>query len=328
MSSDPERPVVAQRPDGACARTVLKREDWDFSGLKDDELIPALIWEVARECPEVDARMVATRAWLAGKLSEMKPPMPKDKRTGKRPRHNTNFSEADVARLRAGSGFDEFIPWGEFQCLRKWTRAEVQREYAAWLAGYLRPIVKHHGVPWLCLPPAERSRLVAVFDRSRRSHVVCVAAWNEAIRHFEQHQLDDGLPLKFDYGDHTCVLLNINWKHSKKRILAAMGRLLDEWQPTGVKRWDGRGRKDRDLRVMLERIAIMRLLHHHPLSEIKRLEPAAWACYANRKWYDERRRALKDYRSNVGFSKPEGRFPKSWSTKSQRARQGGELPTK
>jgi hypothetical protein len=79
---------------------------------------------------------------------------------------------------------------------------------------------------------------------------------------------------------------------------------------------------------MLERIAIMRLLHHHSLSELKRLEPDAWSCYENRKWYDERRRALKDYRSNVGFSEPEGRFPKSWITKSHRARHEGEPPAK
>jgi len=55
--------------------------------------------------------------------------------------------------------------------------------------------------------------------------------------------------------------------------------------------------KEPDLFVKMERLAMMRLLHHYTLSEIKRLVPDAWNLYQNRKWYDERRQALKDFRS-------------------------------
>src|SRR5580704_18067772 len=80
---------------------LLKKEDWDCSNLPASEMIPALLWETRREYRDLAEIIKATQAWLDGELSEEKPVMPKDKRTGKRPRYNTNMSEADKARPRA-----------------------------------------------------------------------------------------------------------------------------------------------------------------------------------------------------------------------------------
>jgi len=246
-----------------------------------------------------------------------------DKRTGKRPRFNTNFSETDTAQIRAGLGFEEFIPWGEYIFLSKATRKERVEGYTSWLAGHLRLLLKNYKTPWLCLPQEERSRLCGIFDRSTETNIVHIGTVADELYHTKRSKLDRSLPFRFDCGDRTSILLSINWRSSKKRILSAIGNLLDECRPAGVKQWDGRGKKARDFRVMLERIALMRLLHHYSLSEIKRLLPEAWALYANRKWYDERRQALKDFRSVIGYTKPDQNFPKSWETKAHRAEASG-----
>jgi hypothetical protein len=80
--------------------------------------------------------------------------------------------------------------------------------------------------------------------------------------------------------------------------------------------------------VILERFAVMRLLHRYTLSEIKRLLPEAWNIYQNRKWYDDRRQALKDFRSITGYREPEKFFPISWKTKAQRSQEAPQLPAK
>jgi len=40
----------------------LKREDWDFSSLQSEELLPALRWEIRRECADIEQDIVNARA--------------------------------------------------------------------------------------------------------------------------------------------------------------------------------------------------------------------------------------------------------------------------
>jgi len=305
----------------------LKKEEWDFSSLQSGELLPALRWETRRECADVEQHVAAGRAWLAGKLSTRRAPMPKDKRTGRRPRYNTNFSEADEARMRATSAFPEFIPFGESLWLHKQSEKQKRAEHDRWLASYLRPLVDNYDVPWLCLPESERHRLCKIVDTIKDMNVVQIGTWCDAVVTFKKTKADPYQPLKFDYSDHTSVLLTINWRSSKKRILAAIGKIVKKIEPPGIKHWDRRGKKNRDLFVKMERLAMMRLLHHYTLSEIKRLVPDAWNLYQNRKWYDERRQALKDFRS-VTHRREANIFPNSWETKAHRAKKTPQLPAK
>jgi hypothetical protein len=309
----------------------LKREEWDFSSLPAGELIPALLWETHRELEKVEEVVVRAQAWLDGRLSEKKPPMAKDKRAGKRPRHNFNISEAETARIRASSAFGHFIPFGEFSFLHKRSTTKKRKDYDRWIASYIRPLLGNYKIPWLCLLRTERQRLCKIFDSGTTANIVKIGTWWDAVGYFKQHKLDGGTPLKFDYTDYTSVLLTINWSHSKKRILAAIGKILNQCESaelTRIKRWDRRGKKDRDLLVILERFAVMRLLHHYTLSEIKRLLPEAWDFYQNRKWYDDRRQALKDFRSIIGYQEPEKFFPINWETKAQRSQKVPQLPAK
>jgi len=310
--------------------TPLKREEWDFTGLSTDELIPALLWEIRRERPEVDQVDRTTELWLAGKLSIKRPLMPKGKRTGKRPRYNSNFSEADTARLRATAGFDAFVPFGEF-IWRDGTQRQRGMEYNRWLAGHIRPLIEHRNKPWLCLPRDEARRLCDIYEQGRNTRVVRIGAWWDAVAQFRKDQPDRGSPLKFDFCEYTSVLLTIDWRHSKKRILTAFSKLLDQLKPADfshIKRWDHRGKKNRDLLVILERFAIMRLLHRYTLAEIKLRLPDAWGLYSHRKWYDERRQALRDFRELMHHRDADKYFPKSWETKARRVKRAGSLPAK
>jgi len=140
------------------------------------------------------------------------------------------------------------------------------------------------------------------------------------IGYFEKERIDPGLPLiiQHDFTSRrlTTFLLTIDWTHSRKRILRAVNRILSQYEPQSVQRHSNRGRKNRDRLVALERIGMMRLLHHYTCAELKAKLPDAWHLYTNRKWYDERRRALKNFRDRTGFGKDS--FPISWQTKAQR----------
>lgn len=310
--------------------TPLNREDWDFSGLSNDELIPALLWETRRERPDVDQIDSTTEMWFAGKLSTKRLPGRTDKRTGKRPWHNTNFSETDAARIRAIIGFDVFIPFGEF-VWRDGSRRERGMEYDRWVASHIRPLLKNRNQPWQCLPKEERRRICDIYERFRNANVVRIGAWCDAVARYGKDKPDRGEPLRFDFVHYTSVLLTINWSHSKKQILTSFARLLNQLQPADIshiKQWNRRGKKDRDVLVMLERLAIMRLLHHYTLSELKVRLPEAWTLYCNRKWYDDRRQGLRDFRELIHHRDAKKFFPKSWVTKGQRAKKPAQLPGK
>jgi hypothetical protein len=299
--------------------TPLKKEDWDFSNLPAGELRPALFWESRRECAAFEQAVVTGRAWLAGKLSTKRAPMPPAKRTGKRPPYHISFSEAEAALARTTSQFLEFIPFLEAAFIRK-PNAKQRAEHERWLTSHLRPLLENYHLPWLCLSEAERKRQCEILNRIEDLDAVHLGTWWDAVDTFKKQKPRPYLPLKFDFPAHTSVLLTINWRNSKERILAGIGRILKQIEPPGTKPRDRRGKKARDLLVMLERLAIMRLLHHYTLAELKRRLPEAWSLYHRRKWYDDRRRALKDFRSVILYPEPGKVFPKSWQTKAQRAR--------
>ena len=299
------------------ADSRLPREEWDFSKLPPEETIPALVWEFRRETPDWEQVTQEAQAWVDGKL-----------RDRKCPRRGSRLSEADKARIRAMAAFGHFLASGEFRWFHRQSFAERRKEHDRRLADQLSALLKNCHLPWLCLPAAERRRITTIVKNQRSNDVVRIGAWWDALAHFKEQKPDAGLPLKFDCYEHTSVLLTLDWRHGRKRILAGIAQLLKQLEPAGIKRWDRRGRKNRDLLVRLERLAMMRVLHHYTLSEVKRLLPDAWHLYQNRKWYDERRRCVTDFRSVNGFVEPEKWFPRSWITKAQRTTRSCPLPGK
>jgi hypothetical protein len=306
----------------------LRQEEWDFSSMPPNEYGAALRWEVLRECPDAAETVTEAKAWLNGTLSTRRPPLPPDKRKPRR----FWFSEAESAQIHVGAFFQNFIPTHEFSFLHKWTLTQKRKEYDRWQARHIRPLVTNLSLPWLCLPQVERTRICSIIENSRWANVVHIPSWFVAISHFDKEKIDKGQPLIFShssgFSETTTVLLRIEWRHTKKRILAAIKKILDECEPEGVKRWNSRGRKHRDKLIALERLGMMRLLHHYTLAEVRLKLPEAWKLYATRKWYDERRQGLKDFRGRSNYGEPEKFFPVSWETRAQRSRQASDLPGK
>lgn len=296
----------------------LCREDWDFSSLPVREYLPALHWETGRECRDRHEIVEAGKAWLSGTLSDHRPhPDFKGKRQAK---HLDYFSEAAVVRTRVHCIFQSFIPTREFTFLRRWSAKQRRAAYDRWLAEHLRPLLENHNLPWLRFSEKERLRLCGIVEKSRDTNIAAVESWDRVIRYFQREKIDPSLPLiiqhDFTFRRSTTLLLTINWRFSRKRILRVVNRILDQYEPQGIQRHSSRGRKNRDRLVALERIGMMRLLHHYTLAELRAKLPEAWALYSTRKWYDERRRALNDCRDRTGFG--ENSFPISWQTKAQR----------
>jgi hypothetical protein len=303
---------------------ALAREDWDFSQLPKNELRTALAWEVIRECPDSREMVANTKLWLEGKLSTRRPPISAKLRKRWRGR-NPKYSEAEKASIQASALFDQFIPTGDLHLLHGWTLAKRRAEHDQWHAKHLRPLVANFDIPWLRIAPSERQRLAAVDEASRIANVVRLGSWWDAVGHFRSARIDPGLPLRFDYYEYTTVLLTINWRFAKKRILAGIAKILEEPPNADVVKWNPRGRKHRDLFVALERIGIMRLLHCYTLSEMRLKLPEAYQMYERRNWYDERQKALKAIRRFSRYGEPDKLIPISWATKAQRLR---SLPSK
>ena len=311
-------PAAVSRIQSSVTTLTLLREDWDFSSLPVREYLPALVWETDRECRDRQEIVEAGKAWLSGTLSDHKPhPDFQGKRQAK---HLDYFSEVAVARTRVHCIFQTFIPTQEFTFLRRWSTKQRRAAYDRWLAEHLQPLLENYKLPWLRFSEKERLRLCGIVEKSRDTNIAAVESWAEVIGYFQRKKMDPGLPLviqhDFTFRRSTTLLLTINWGYSRKRILRVVNRILDQYEPQDIRRHSSRGRKNRDRLVALERIGMMRLLHHYTCAELRAKLPAAWALYATRKWYDERRRVLNDFRDRTGFG--ENSFPISWETKAQR----------
>src|SRR5712692_11118152 len=125
---------------------LLKREDWDFSGLPAGELVPAVLWETRRESGNAERMVLAAQTWLTGKRPD------RDRLPGGRRGHNARFSEAETAWMRALSVFGDFIALEELGSVHKWGSEQKRTAWDRWLANSLGPLLRECHVPWLGLP--------------------------------------------------------------------------------------------------------------------------------------------------------------------------------
>jgi len=126
---------------------------------------------------------------------------------------------------------------------------------------------------------------------------------------------DEGKVLK-DKGPfgETLAAFAIDFKRfTNKQILAVFAGWLKTNRPQRAGR---RGKKFNDLRVALERLGIMRLLHHYTLAEMPTRCPEAWKLYGRRKWYDARKQARRTYKTIFPYDDT----PLCWSTQGERNR--------
>lgn len=286
-----------------CNKTALAVADWNFDAVPDEELVACCLWEYARESAfilDVKRRCV-------------------DPRCRQLPNAElTAFVGADIARIQS-LGHPAAVFLRGFFFGRKAPPGSKHRQAP--------PITGSFPGPWQALNPGERhQRSHIAGDRERipllpfeRAYPF-FASW--IAEHVETRRKVTGKPVRpslFTPSGEVGVF-TINWAaFTNEELRDGFQRWLKSNRPAQQPAPDGRGRKPRDWRVALERLAMMRLLHHFALREMPAKAPAAWRQFAKREWYKERKRAGEMFHKLFPFL-PATDQPISWRTKGGRSR--------
>jgi hypothetical protein len=111
------------------------------------------------------------------------------------------------------------------------------------------------------------------------------------------------------------LLVEINWGGStNNQIIASFERWIkNKHRPTGIGAADTKGKRvESRWLVMLDNLAIMRLLYQATLTEMPEKFPEAWKRYASADWYRARKNANKNFHELFPFLTAK-EFPLSWS---------------
>ncbi len=112
---------------------------------------------------------------------------------------------------------------------------------------------------------------------------------------------------------------DIDWEQSDNEIVQDFREWIKKYRPAGTLS-DKRGIKKNSLRVYLERLAIMRLLHHYSPKEIREQLPDAWRWMSQREYFKERKRAVQAFKQLFPPERNGNVMPASWPTKSGRSK--------
>jgi hypothetical protein len=117
------------------------------------------------------------------------------------------------------------------------------------------------------------------------------------------------------------TVAEINWGiFTNEEIIQSFRKWVKANRPHDVRGPDNKGRnKKRDWLVALERLSMMRLLHHFRFRDLPKTAPSAWNRYQKREWYKERKRAGEMFRKLFPFLSKSER-PLSWPTHGGRSR--------
>lgn len=121
---------------------------------------------------------------------------------------------------------------------------------------------------------------------------------------------------------HELGHLMIDWDKSDKEVARDFLEWIKQFRPPGTSA-DKRGIKLNSLRVNLDRLGVMRLLHHHSPTEIRDTMPDAWKFLSQREYFKERKRAAAVFGDLFPAEKKEGVSAASFLTKTSRAKKVG-----
>jgi hypothetical protein len=110
----------------------------------------------------------------------------------------------------------------------------------------------------------------------------------------------------------------INWDQPDTSILREFANWLKKHRPNATLS-DRRGVKLNSLRVYLDRLGVMRLLHHHRPSELRKMSDA-WRFLTQREYHKERKRARDVFAQLFPPKYNEHLVPVSWPTKSGKSK--------
>lgn len=298
--------------------------DWNFENVPDKELVACVLWEYARESAFIrDVRQRCIQNWNeGGGLDER--------------------LSADLSKIHGIGPFMEVLTRGVHCAPGERRISDMQRDTL---------VTNSFPAPWQTLPEDEREFRVRVllsagwypatpFERAGTGDVRDIAdqleaRWKEV--YSEYYRVREAYPEESEvqltaqgrlkpFQEFPVSILReegkqvtavaINWaRFTNDEIVQWFRKWVKANRPKGVSRPDGKGRnKERDWRVALERLGMMRLLHRMTLGEIEAKFPKAWKFYEKREWYKERKRAGERFGGLFGCLDTTER-PLCWVTK-------------
>jgi hypothetical protein len=299
--------MTSAQPEALFAEFEPAKIDWDFDNVPKDELAACCLWEYGRESP--------------------------------------SFLISDCDKVRDVRGESALFKKYEAFLDAYWNSDEGYMVFYETIRLYGGPTAR----PWQIIPEEIRKRLtkqVGVHEVSwpcapgmRRQleelWKANLAEW-EPVRKEPGYDPDEDMMAYEESHPRICqpghagetrgeilAAFAIDfWKFNDKQICADFAAWLKANRPQDCPERTMRGKKQRDLRVALERLGMIRLLHHFTLKEVAKYHPEAAKAFAGYDWYKERKRAGKTFTRLFPFL-PKSERPLSWPTRGGRGRQAG-----
>jgi hypothetical protein len=282
--------------------------------VSDDELVPCCIWEYARESALIRGAVTKVKAAIANQGIP-------HRRSSKQNQFN---SEAETAfGLLLQTGFDVLF-WTSLPFPEPWQHIN-DTERAKWSGTAAKDST-------LKFPPFQLASDLCdageMYEQAKRRHVRRLEIYQQlkaidddiadpAQRDELRNQLSAtfGPLIVTTPGCMTSIVGQINWRdYTDAQIKEAFCRWVDKNRPQGVGRATLKGKKkETRQRVMLDRLALMRLLHCATRTEIEEHFPSAWERYKNHDWYRARVCARDDFHGLFPFL-PTDEIPQTWVT--------------
>jgi len=289
----------------------LRAEDWNFDNVPDDELAACCLWDYARE----------SKSFALSSVHKLELEESLERELQLSPNPRADYEAFLESYWNCDEGYIEYYetirnyggPWSSaWQLISSDLRQRLKKEV---------------GVPQLGGPLllATRRQLETLWGSNFKE-------W-EPIRNqpgydpdedgmaFEESQpLIEGPGHAREAHGETIAAFAIDFRrHNNREICAALIGRLKANRPRDCPEPSERGRKLRDLRVALDRLGMMRLLHIFTLSEMRERCPEAWKAFAGFEWYKERKRAGITFQKLFPFL-PKDERPLSWPTKGGRSK--------
>jgi hypothetical protein len=293
----------------------LLRLEWHFDNVPDSELATCRLWEYARESDSI--RQICQRTVSVANNSSV----PKEERDTVRHEFYRLFNGLGRAAILFqagvyGFGGTKHHPGFKSPFPRPWQTLSTEEkaillETVEWEVRDISPI-----------PGFRRSQMPMVkalaesFQPKKMREVFGGEGKVDLVKYFHSGNKLRSICPCFMYPDGTEVLVvEIAWgEFTNEQLTKEFARWLTENQPEGINRPDQRGRKLKDVRVALDRLGIMRLLHRFTLAEMPRRCPEAWRAFDGFDWYKERKRAGAMFGKLFPFLSRDD-HPRSWPTK-------------
>ncbi len=169
--------------------------------------------------------------------------------------------------------------------------------------------------PWMCLTKAERNACKGLYEVMYRYD------WGsdgDLWAMYEADSLREPIEVEKTISGPR---IRVKWVFEDDQILEAVKKFLKKARPKKT-RADRRGKKLNEFQAALDRIGVMRLLHHMRPSELERVDPKAFDFLKRRRndHFKDRKKAFQLYRKLFNTKKPWMRDePRSWETAARRS---------